>query len=79
MESAAVPDQAPAPVTSSPSRRRLWLERLLVALWLLALFAGCEYLYTRHNGFPIEYHPDEPGRWSKCSPNAAIGTSATRS
>ncbi|MDB6154576.1 MAG: hypothetical protein JWL90_3029, partial [Chthoniobacteraceae bacterium] len=39
-----------------------FVQNALLALWCVALFAGCLILHTRHNNFPYHYHPDEPGK-----------------
>lgn len=38
------------------------LSRCVAAVVLLATFAGCLWMYTKDNAFPINYHPDEGGK-----------------
>jgi hypothetical protein len=38
------------------------LARSVAAVVLLATLAGCLWMYTRHNAFPLTYHPDEGGK-----------------
>lgn len=53
------PAEMPAPATP-------WWVKLAnalgVALFCIAMFAGLLWLYTRNNTFPINFHPDEPGK-----------------
>ena len=39
---------------------RRGIEYAVVALFCCVLFASCFFLYTRHNNFSPNFHPDEP-------------------
>ena len=54
---------------ASPTQRRLPTAngapargRHFIVVWALVLFAGCAFLYTRHNAWPYWYHWDEGGK-----------------
>jgi hypothetical protein len=57
-------------------------QRLLLAGWLIGIFALSLALHTRHNDFPFFYHPDEPdkvdqvisGRWNFHHPMLLLST-----
>lgn len=54
---------ADTPAAEQPSRpSRAWVGHLLAGLWCVGLFLFCLWLYTRNNAFPVEFHPDEPGK-----------------
>ena len=58
-------NQQPSEQTVVPPagmNRRGVLHSLAVGVWCVALFAACLCFYTRNNGFPLEFHPDEPGK-----------------
>ena len=59
-QSEAMPQeiQAPAPT----QWRRTLLSSLFALLWCAAIFTLCLWLYTRNNDFPVDFHPDEPGK-----------------
>ena len=51
--------------TQAPPPTHWWrtlLSTVGAGLWCLALFAFCLWLYTRNNAFPVDFHPDEPGK-----------------
>ena len=41
---------------------RKLLRMFVVGILILAMWAGCLWLYSRNNSFSIAYHPDEPGK-----------------
>jgi hypothetical protein len=57
-----IPLAGSRPIGASDAPARPNLSRVIAALLLLATFAGCLWMYTRHNAFPYEYHPDEGGK-----------------
>ncbi len=46
-------------------RARSNVSRAVAALVLLVTFTGCMWMYTVHNAFPYQYHPDEGGKGSQ--------------
>lgn len=42
--------------------RHPFVRALRLPLACVGLFAACLFLYTRHNDFPLRWHPDEPGK-----------------
>ncbi|HEV7299060.1 MAG TPA: hypothetical protein VGN72_06810 [Tepidisphaeraceae bacterium] len=63
---ACVPPTAPRAASPTPRQivvaRGRNVSRLIATIVLLATFAGCMWMYTRHNAFPIQYHPDEDSK-----------------
>lgn len=59
-----VAEYRPIAAPSVTRRARGWrnASRVVAAIVLLATFVGCMAMYTRHNAFPYQYHPDEGGK-----------------